>query len=62
MGVNVGGIDRILRAVAGLFILSLYFWGPQSPWALLGLIPLGTAIFRFCPAYTLLGIKTCRTN
>ena len=62
MEMNVGSIDRILRAVAGLFILSLYFWGPQTPWALLGLVPLGTAIFRFCPAYTLLGIKTCRTN
>jgi hypothetical protein len=62
MDMNVGGIDRILRAVAGLFILSLYFWGPQSPWALVGLVPLATAIFRFCPAYTLLGIKTCRTD
>jgi hypothetical protein len=62
MEMNVGSIDRILRAVAGLFIISLYFWGPQSPWALVGIVPLATAIFRFCPAYTLLGIKTCRTN
>lgn len=62
MEANVGGIDRTLRIVAGLFILSLYFWGPQTPWALIGIVPIATAIFRFCPAYTLLGIKTCRTD
>ncbi len=62
MQANVGGIDRILRLVAGVFILSLYFWGPQSPWALIGIVPIATALFRFCPAYTLLGIKTCRTD
>jgi hypothetical protein len=62
MQANVGGIDRILRVVAGLFILSLYFWGPQSPWALIGIVPIATAVFRFCPAYTILGIKTCSTD
>ena len=59
---NVGGIDRILRLVAGAFILSLYFWGPQTPWALIGIVPIATALFRFCPAYTILGIRTCRTD
>jgi hypothetical protein len=62
MQANVGGIDRILRLVAGVFILSLYFWGPRTPWALLGIVPIATALFRFCPAYTLLGIRTCRTD
>ncbi len=62
MQANVGSIDRILRIVAGLLILSLYFWGPQTPWALIGIVPIATAIFRFCPAYTLFGIKTCRTD
>ncbi|MBI1243597.1 MAG: DUF2892 domain-containing protein [Alphaproteobacteria bacterium] len=59
---NVGNVDRILRLVAGVFILSLYFWGPQSPWALIGIVPIATALFRFCPAYTILGIRTCRTE
>lgn len=56
---NVGGIDRVLRIVVGLVVVSLYFWGPQSPWALLGLIPLVTGLVGFCPAYQLLGLNTC---
>jgi len=59
MQANVGGIDRMLRSAVGAFVVSLFFWGPQSPWALLGLVPMATALFRFCPAYTLLGIRTC---
>lgn len=60
MTANVGGIDRILRIVVGLALLSLVFIGPQTPWGYIGLIPLLTGIFSFCPAYTLLGIKTCK--
>jgi hypothetical protein len=59
MKANVGGLDRILRVVAGLAILSQYFVGLQTPWALIGLVPLGTALIGFCPAYTLLGLSTC---
>ncbi len=57
--VNEGGVDRGLRAVLGLAILSLAFVGPQTPWGYLGLIPLLTAAVGFCPAYALLGINTC---
>lgn len=60
MTANVGGIDRILRIVVGLALLSLVFVGPQTPWGYIGLIPLLTGIFSFCPAYTLFGIKTCK--
>lgn len=56
---NVGTIDRILRGVVGLGLISLVFVGPQTPWGWLGVVPLATALFRFCPAYTLLGINTC---
>lgn len=56
---NVGGVDRILRAVVGLIILSLIFVGPKSWWGLIGLVPLGTAIIGFCPAYPLIGLNTC---
>lgn len=61
MSANVGGFDRALRIIAGLAILSALFWYPgEARWyALLGLVPLATGLFRFCPAYTLLGIRTC---
>jgi len=59
MSVNVGGIDRILRIVVGLVLLSLVFIGPQSNWGWIGLIPLLTGLFSFCPLYTLIGVNTC---
>jgi hypothetical protein len=59
MSANVGSLDRLLRIVVGLAFLSLVFIGPQTPWGLIGLIPLGTALIGFCPAYALFGIRTC---
>jgi hypothetical protein len=61
MTVNVGGIDRILRIVARLAVLSLFFVleGNARYWALVGFVPLFTGIFRFCPAYSLVGLSTC---
>ena len=56
---NVGSLDRILRIIAGLAILSLYFVGPKTPWALVGLVPLITGLVGMCPVYSLLGINTC---
>ncbi|MCP1673544.1 hypothetical protein J2T57_000636 [Natronocella acetinitrilica] len=58
---NVGGIDRIARAVLGLAILSLVFVGPQTAWGWLGLIPLATAAIGYCPAYSPFGFRTCRS-
>ena len=60
MPANVGTIDRLLRIIVGLALLSLVFVGPKSLWGLVGLIPLGTAVFGFCPAYALFGIRTCQ--
>ncbi len=63
---NVGGIDRVIRIILGIILLSLIlfaFIGPRSQWAylgLLGLLPLITGIFRFCPPYRLFGINTCK--
>jgi hypothetical protein len=59
--VNVGTIDRGLRIVVGLVLLALVFVGPQTLWGLLGIVPLATAIFRWCPAYSLMGMNTCKT-
>jgi len=55
---NIGSIDRAIRIVAGLFILSLLFWGPKSYWALLGIAPLASALIGVCPPYALLGVST----
>ena len=56
---NVGSIDRILRIVVGLGLISLVFVGPQTPWGWIGVVPLLTAAISFCPLYTLIGIRTC---
>jgi hypothetical protein len=57
---NVGSVERVIRVIAGIAILSLAFVGPQSPWAYLGIIPLATGLMGWCPAYALLGISTCK--
>lgn len=59
---NVGGIDRSIRIIAGLVILSLYFVLDENTrlWALIGLIPLLTGLIGWCPAYLPFGIRTCK--
>ena len=59
MSCNVGGIDRILRIVVGLVLLSLIFLVPTW-WGLIGLVPLLTGLFGFCPLYPIVGINTCK--
>ena len=61
MDANIGTIDRILRVIVGLALLSLVVVGPKTLWGLVGLIPLATAGVRFCPLYRLLGVRTCQT-
>jgi hypothetical protein len=56
---NEGTIDRAVRIVLGLGILSLAITGPQSPLGYLGLVPLATGLIGFCPLYKVLGISTC---
>ena len=60
MATNEGTLDRVIRVIVGLAILSLAFIGPQTPWAYFGLIPLLTGLVGFCPAYALFGIRTCK--
>lgn len=55
---NIGSFDRVIRIALGIGLLS---WlalvdGPERWWGLLGLVPLGTALMGWCPAYTLLGL------
>ena len=56
---NEGTIDRVIRVLVGLGVLSLVFVGPKTLWGLLGVVPLLTGLLGRCPLYTLLGIKTC---
>jgi ABC-type branched-subunit amino acid transport system permease subunit len=56
---NVGGIDRILRIVAGLGLIALAATGQIGPWGYVGVIVLATGLFSFCGAYTLFGFSTC---
>ncbi len=57
---NVGSLDRVVRIIAGLAILSLAFVGPKSAWGYLGIVPLATGLAGWCPPYSLLGISTCK--
>jgi len=56
---NVGGIDRILRIVLGLGLIGLAATGTVGAWGWIGVVPLATAAFGFCPLYTALGFSTC---
>jgi hypothetical protein len=58
---NVGGIDKGLRIIVGLGLLSLLFIleGNARWFGLIGLVPLGTAFIGFCPLYAILGVSTC---
>lgn len=56
---NVGGIDRALRIGAGLVLVGLAIAGIGAPWTWIGVVPLATGIFKFCPAYPLLGMNSC---
>lgn len=62
MKVNVGTPDRVLRVGGGLLLIALAATGVIGVWGYIGVIPLLTGIFRFCPAYALLGINSCPTK
>lgn len=55
---NEHSIDRIARVGIGLVLLSLNFWGPNTLWGLVGLIPTITGLIGSCPLYTLAGLST----
>ncbi len=59
--VNVGTPDQIARIVVGAGLIVLAVTETIGPWGWIGIVPVLTGVFRFCPAYTLLGISTCKT-
>lgn len=56
---NEHPVERGLRIVLGLGLLSLTAVGPRTAWGWIGLVPLATGILGSCPLYTLFGISTC---
>jgi len=59
MKLNVGGLDRIARVLAGLALIGLTLAGVIGVWGWIGVIPLATGLFSFCPLYPLIGVSTC---
>lgn len=57
---NVGGIDKWLRILVGVVLILLALTGTVGAWGWIGVVPLATGIFNFCPAYRLLGMNTCK--
>ena len=59
MKCNVGGIDRVLRIAMGLVLVGLAASNVIGAWGWIGIVPLATGLFRFCPLYPVLGINSC---
>jgi hypothetical protein len=62
MNKNIGGIERIVRIVAGLVLIALAATSTVGWWGWLGLVPLATGLMGWCPPYSLLGINTCKNR
>ena len=61
MQTNTGTLDRGLRIAAGIALIALAATGTVGAWGWIGAVPLATGLLGWCPAYTLFGIKTCKT-
>jgi hypothetical protein len=62
MNANVGSVDRTVRIVAGLGLIGAALTGVIGVWGFIGIVPLATGLFRFCPAYLPFGLNTCGTK
>jgi hypothetical protein len=60
--VNEGTLDRAVRIVLGVVLVSLVFVGPKTPFGWIGVVPLLTGAIGFCPLYRLVGINTCSAS
>ena len=60
MNKNVGGIDKLVRIIAGVVLITLAATGTIGVWGWIGVVPLATGLLGWCPAYMPFGIKTCR--
>lgn len=62
MKTNVGGVDKIARIVVGVLLILLALTGTIGAWGWIGIVPLATGLFNFCPLYALIGVNTCKTK
>ena len=62
MKTNVASIDPIIRMLAGLALIGASLAGIIGTWGWIGVVPLATGVFRFCPAYLPFWISTCSTK
>lgn len=61
MKANVGGVDKLLRIVVGVALIAWAATGGPV-WAWIGVVPLLTGVFNFCPLYAAMGMSTCKTR
>lgn len=62
MAANVGGIDKIVRIVAGAGLIGATAAGLLPVWGYIGVVPLATGLMGWCPAYSIFGMNTCATK
>jgi O-antigen ligase len=59
---NVGGVDKMARIAVGALLIVLALTGTIGAWGWIGVLPLATGLLNSCPAYSLLGISTCKAG
>jgi hypothetical protein len=59
---NVGSVDRSVRILVGIALITATLFGSIGAWGWIGLLPLATGLFRICPAYLPFGLSTCTTK
>ena len=62
MKINTVCIDRALRVVIGLALITMAATGTVGMWGWIGVVPLLTGLIGFCPLYTIMGTNTCRVK
>ncbi len=60
--VNEHPVERTVRVLVGVGLVSLVFFGPKTPWGYIGLLPIVTGLSGMCPLYSILGFSTCRVT
>jgi hypothetical protein len=61
MKANEGGLDRGIRVIVGVALIALTLTGKIGAWGWIGVVPVLTGLIGWCPAYALIGLKTCKT-
>jgi hypothetical protein len=59
MKANVGGLDKWARILIGSVLVGLALTGAIGLWGWIGLVPMLTGIFGYCPAYSIFGWSSC---